>query len=126
VNGADVVRALFELMEARDWEGARATLADDAVVDWPHSGERYTDADRFIGMQRAYPEGWHIEVVRVLEEAPVVVSEVRVTQGDQVFHCIGFYEIEADRIARGTEYWVTAGGEVPPEWRRRFTEFTEP
>jgi ketosteroid isomerase-like protein len=122
VTGADVVRALFERMEARDWDGARATLADDAVVDWPHSGERFPDADSFIGMQRAYPEGWHIEVQRVVEQAPVVVAEVRVTHDDQVFHCIGFYEIDGGRIAGGTEYWVTAGGEEPPEWRSEFTE----
>jgi hypothetical protein len=126
MTGAGVVRALFERMEARDWDSARATLADDAVVDWPHSGERYPEADSFIGMQRAYPEGWHIEVGRVVEQAPAVVAEVRVTQGEEVFHCIGIYEVVGERIARGTEYWVTAGSEEPPEWRRRFTEFTEP
>jgi hypothetical protein len=121
VSGAEVVRALFERMEARDWDGAKATLADDAVVDWPHTGERYADADSFIGMQRAYPEGWHIEVRRVFEEAPVVVAEVRVTQDDQVFHCVGLYEIDGKRVAGGTEYWVTEGSEEPPEWRRPFT-----
>ncbi|MGH9193825.1 MAG: hypothetical protein ACRDZ0_15300 [Acidimicrobiales bacterium] len=30
----DLVRALWERMEARDWEGVRATLADDFVCDW--------------------------------------------------------------------------------------------
>ncbi|HJV05151.1 MAG TPA: nuclear transport factor 2 family protein [Actinomycetota bacterium] len=122
MSGADLVRRLFERLEARDWEGARATLEDDASVEWPHSGERYPSADAFIGMQRAYPEGWHIEIVRVVEDPPVVVAEVRVTQEPEVFHCVGIYEVPGDRIAGGTEYWVTAGAEEPPEWRRRFTE----
>jgi ketosteroid isomerase-like protein len=122
VTGADVVRALFERMEARDWDGARAALADDAVVDWPHSGERFPDADSFIAVQRVYPEGWNIEIVRLVEDPPVVVAEVRVPHGGEVFYCVGLYEVPGDRIVRGTEYWVTAGGEEPPEWRSEFTE----
>ena len=51
-----------------------------------------------------------------------MITEVRVTQGEDVFHCIGIYEVPGERIVRGTEYWVTAGSEEPPEWRNRFTE----
>ena len=122
MSGAEVVQALFERMEARNWEGARATLDDEIVVHWPHSGERFSSADAFIGMQRTYPEGWHIEVSRVIEDPPIVVAEIRVTQAEDVFHCVGIYEVPGERIARGTEYWVTAGSEEPPAWRRRFTE----
>jgi hypothetical protein len=35
MSPADVVRALWERMEARDWGGARNTLADDYVCDAP-------------------------------------------------------------------------------------------
>jgi ketosteroid isomerase-like protein len=122
LSGAATVRALFERMEARDWEGARATLHDELVVEWPHSGERFSSAEAFIGMQRAYPEGWHIEVSRVVEDPPIVIAEIRVTQAEAVFHCVGVYEVPGERIARGTEYWVKAGSEEPPAWRRRFTE----
>ena len=87
-----------------------------------HTGERYASADAFIGMQRAYPEGWHIEVLRVVEEDPVVVAEIRVTQDAQVYPCVGIYRVPRGRISGGTEYWVTAGSEDPPVWRRRFTE----
>ena len=35
MSSGDVVRTLWERMEARDWDGARATLADDFVCDYP-------------------------------------------------------------------------------------------
>ena len=36
MSSGDVVRTLWERMEARDWDGARATLADDFVATTPH------------------------------------------------------------------------------------------
>ena len=49
---AETVRALWERLEARDWDGARATLADGFVCDYPHTGERFGSPDAFIAMNR--------------------------------------------------------------------------
>lgn len=43
---AEVVRLLWERMEAREWDAARATLADDLVVEYVHTGERFVGGDR--------------------------------------------------------------------------------
>jgi hypothetical protein len=42
------VRALWNFIEARDWPGARALLADDLIVELPATGERFTSADAFV------------------------------------------------------------------------------
>ncbi|MGH2678629.1 MAG: nuclear transport factor 2 family protein, partial [Actinomycetota bacterium] len=76
-----------------------------------------------VGMNRAYPEGWSIEVLRVLDAGPVVVSEVRVPFKDQTeFFVVTFFEVRDGLIRRAVEYWVEAGQEEPPEWRRAFGE----
>ena len=46
---ADVVRRLFERMEARDWAGAGELVAPEAVIEWPATGERFTGAGFVAG-----------------------------------------------------------------------------
>jgi ketosteroid isomerase-like protein len=120
-DAAAVVRLLFELFEARRWDDASALLASDVVVDWPATGERFVGRERFVGMQRAYPEGWSIEVVRVLAVGDQVASEVRVTHHDATFAAAGFWTVADGLIRSGAEYWVTVGGEEPPAWRSAWT-----
>jgi hypothetical protein len=62
VDNAEVVRRFWDRVEARDWERAGELLAGDFVSDWPHSAERFRGRDNYIAMNRAYPEGWRIEV----------------------------------------------------------------
>ncbi len=120
-NGpAAVVRGFFEAMEARDWALARTLVADDAVVDWTETGERFV-GQRFVDVNEFYPEGWAIDVVEVLESADRAAAQVRVTLGDDTFWCAGFYSVADGKIAAGTEHWVTAGSENPPEWRVGFS-----
>ena len=121
-NAQEVVRRFWDRVEARDWNGAAGLLAEDFVAEWPHSRERFRGRDTYIAMNRAYPEGWRIEVKRVIEEGDVVACEVRVPFGDLVSHLAGFYEVHDGLIRRGTEYWVDEGGQEPPEWRRPFSE----
>ena len=118
---ANVVRSFFEAMEARDWTRARTLVADDAAIDWTETAERFV-GQRFVDVNEAYPEGWTIEVVEVLGAGDRVAAQVRVTLGDDTFWCAGFYTVRDGRIAGGTEHWVTAGSQEPPEWRLGFAE----
>jgi hypothetical protein len=73
-------------------------------------------------MNRTYPEGWSIEAIRVLDAGNAVVSEVRVPFRDETeFYVASLFEVEEGRIRRGVEYWIEAGHEAPPAWRRRFS-----
>ncbi len=117
---ADVVRGLWERMEARDWDGARATLADGYTCDYPASHERFGSADAFIAMNRAYPEGWAITVDEAIADGSRVVARVRVAHGDVLFHCLSFADVDGDRIARSTDFWLDDGGDPAPDWRAPF------
>ena len=118
---AEAVRGLFEAMQARDWATARTFVADDAVVDWTETGERFV-GQRFIDVNEAYPEGWTIDVVETIAGGDRVAAQVRVTLGDETFWCAGFYSVTDGRIAAGTEHWVTAGSHDPPPWRQAFAD----
>jgi hypothetical protein len=113
----DVVRLLWERMEARDWEGARATLADSYTCDYPATGERFGTGDAFVAMNRAYPEGWSIIVDEIVEQGPRVVARVRVPHGDDLFHCVSFADVADGLIARSVDYWLDDAGDPAPDWR---------
>ena len=115
----EVVRAFFESMEARDWAAADACLAPDLVIDFTETGERFV-GDGFLAMNRAYPEGWSIDVVEVLGGGDRVAAQVKVTQPPEVFWCAGFYTVRDGVICDGVEHWVTAGSQPAPAWRAPF------
>lgn len=117
---ADIVRAFFERMQARDWDGAGRLLSPTLRIDFTETGERF-DGSNFLAMNRAYPEGWTIDVVETIATGERVAAQVRVDHGDTTFWCAGFYTVREGRIADGTEHWVTAGSEDPPAWRAEFT-----
>jgi hypothetical protein len=123
---AGVVRALWERMEARDWDGARATLDDGYSATWPASGEVFPSADAYIAMNRAYPEGWHITVDETVADGGRVAARIRVTLGEALFHCLSFAEVAGGLIARSVDFWVDDRGDDAPDWRAPFRLPQEP
>ena len=123
---AEIVRALWERMEARDWEGARATLADGFVCDYPHTGERFPSADAYVAMNRAYPEGWHIVIDEIVAEGSRVAARIRVPHGDDLFHCLSFAAVEDGHITSAVDFWLDDAGEAAPDWRAPFRLPQEP
>jgi ketosteroid isomerase-like protein len=118
-----VIEELWTRIQARDWDGVGELIAPDAVVEWPVTGERIVGRDNFVAVQREYPEGWTIQVVRVFGQGDQVVSEVDVPHADMgMFAAASFWTVRDGQIVRGREYWVTPGSETPPEWRSRFAD----
>lgn len=127
--GADeVVRSFWARVQARDWAGVHAVLAPDVVLEWPASGERFHGADAVVTINREYPEGWSIDVIRVVADpdGETVVSEVEVPQdGVGSFAAASFWQVRDGVITAGREYWVACAGEEPPPWRAPYaTRYT--
>jgi ketosteroid isomerase-like protein len=119
----EIVAELWRRVQARDWDGVGELLADDYVLDWPHEGVRIRGRANFVEFNRSYPEGWSIEVLRIVAEGDTAVSEVRVphpTVGP--YYALTFFEIESGRLARGREYWVEERYEEPGPERARWFE----
>ncbi len=115
-EAAGCLTRLWAAMAARDWDGVAACLDSDLVVDWPHSGERFTGAAALLELNRGYPGDWRIGPARVsaLSEARAL-AEVRVDLSQDSWLVAGFAEARAGRICRLTEHWTRHG--QPPAWR---------
>jgi hypothetical protein len=119
VPPATVVRGLFESMQARAWDAARALVDETATIHWPVTQERF-DGDAYVEMNRSYPDGWTITICDVLAADDRVAARVRVDHGDDLFWCAGYYTVTDGRIADGVELWCTEGSEPAPAWRAPF------
>jgi ketosteroid isomerase-like protein len=122
-DASEVVRALWERMQARDWDAAGQLLAEDVVVDWPQTRERIRGRENVIAVNRNYPEGWSIRVLNVLHDGERAASEVAVDHVDHgTFHAASFYKVADGQIVHATDYWVDPPGEDPPAWRAQWVE----
>ncbi|NED94376.1 nuclear transport factor 2 family protein [Phytoactinopolyspora alkaliphila] len=118
-----VVEALWERIEERDWAGVGDLVAEDAVIEWPASGERIVGRTNFVAVNSEYPEGWSIRVLRIVADGDDVVAEVEVPHVSMgVFRAASFWTVRDGQVVHGREYWTSVGGDPAPEWRRRYVE----
>ena len=123
VEPGEVVAELWGRVQARDWVGVADLLAEDFVLEWPHDLIRLSGRANFVEFNRSYPEGWSIEVLRIVSEGSTVVSEVRVphpTVGP--YYALSFYVVDDGRITSAREYWVSEAYEEPSAERARWFE----
>ncbi|GLW12555.1 hypothetical protein Misp01_76830 [Microtetraspora sp. NBRC 13810] len=120
---SEIVQALWDRMQARDWAGLGELLAADLVVEWPVSGEWITGRDDYVRVNAEYPEGWSIKVLRIVAGGQEVVSEVEVPHDSAGLHRVAsFWTVRDGLITRGREYWTMPGSDPSPEWRSRYVQ----
>jgi ketosteroid isomerase-like protein len=123
VDPVEVVAELWERVQARDWPGVSDLLAEDFVLEWPHDRVRIRGRANFVEFNRTYPEGWSIEVLRIVGEGSTAVSEVRVPHPTVGPHyALSFFEVDFGRITSGREYWVREAYEEPAPERAHWFE----
>ena len=123
MDAGELVEELWRRIQARDWDRLGLLLAEDFVLDWPDARVRLRGRANFVDFNRAYPEGWSIELLRVVSDGYTVVSEVHVPHPTVGPHfALSFFEVERDQIARGREYWLEERYQAPSAERARWFE----
>ena len=95
----------------------RSCFADDAVINWHCTNERFT-VDEYILANCEYPGDWdgEIETVHQTDDLSIVVTKVYPKDGSASYHCVSFIRHRDGKIASLDEYWADDG--TPPRWRR--------
>jgi hypothetical protein len=116
------VRAM--LMQHFENSGSDPDLAhemyrDDAVLEFPQSGERFVGVENFREWRSNYPASTSFVIREVRGRDDLWVAELSVTydQGPPNFG-VSILEFREGKIARESIY-VTEGWE-PPEWRAQW------
>jgi ketosteroid isomerase-like protein len=123
MEAKELAAELWRRIQARDWPGLTELLDEDFTVDWPDMSWRISGRANYVEFNRNYPEGWSIEVMRVVGEGDTAVTEVRVpheTLG--VYYTVGFFESDGERLTRAREYWLPERNEDVPAEREQWFE----
>jgi ketosteroid isomerase-like protein len=123
-NSAALVTRYWRLMDAADFTGAAALLADEYTCDWPQSRERIHGRENFVAVNAHYPGRWRIALRRLIASGDHVATEVVMTSGDQILTAVSFFEVHDGKIMRESDYWPEPYD--APAWRAAWVEPMEP
>lgn len=106
-------------LSGSDSEQAHAMYHEDAVLEFPQSGERFEGVENFREWRSNYPAVTSYEIRRVRGGGSVWVAELEVSyDGAPPMHGVSILELRDDKIARESIY--VAEGWEPPEWRAKW------
>jgi hypothetical protein len=98
---------------------AHEMYTDDAVLEFPQSGERFVGVENFREWRSSYPANTSFDFQRVRGGDDVWVAELTVSyDGGPPNFGVSIVELRDDKIARESIY-VTEAFE-PPEWRAQW------
>lgn len=119
-NRATLDRTI-EAMFRGDFDTATEALAEDAVVDWPQSGERITGREACLNVYRNYPGGPPSYALRRITGGPdLFIVEARGDYSGTVVYLASIIEFRDGKIQRQTDYFADAF--EAPTWRAQWVD----
>uniref|UniRef100_A0AAU2JRK4 Nuclear transport factor 2 family protein n=1 Tax=Streptomyces sp. NBC_00049 TaxID=2903617 RepID=A0AAU2JRK4_9ACTN len=119
----EVVARLWERIEARDWDGVAGLIAEDAVIEWPVSGERIVGRANFIAVNSDDDTDERpVELLRILADGNLVVTEVEIPQDHVVYRAVSLWTVRDGEVVGAREYWTSPGQDPAPRWRAGYVE----
>ncbi|MGP0072453.1 MAG: nuclear transport factor 2 family protein [Bryobacteraceae bacterium] len=106
--------------DANDFETEHLIYQEDAVLEYPQSGE-LTRGRRNIRNQRAsQPSKKRFSVRRIIGSGDLWVTEFILTYDGKPSYTVSIMEFRDDKVARETQYF--ADPFVAPAWRSQWVE----
>ena len=105
----DTRRAIEEhwlASEAGDIEAEHAIYADDAILDYPQSGERFRGRSTIAAQRGGHPAARHFTVQRITGSGSLWVSECIITYDGVPSHSVSIMEFTGDQVAHETQYFA--------------------
>ncbi|GLX20719.1 hypothetical protein Slala02_39390 [Streptomyces lavendulae subsp. lavendulae] len=119
---------LWERIEARDWDGVAGLVAEDAVIEWPVSGERIVGRANFVAVLRDEEDDTggrsvgSVEVLRILADGDLVVTEVEIPEDHVLYRAVSLWTVRGGQVVGAREYWTSPGQDPAPRWRAVYVE----
>ena len=117
---ATTVRAMLEQhFGSDDPDVSHAMYHDDAVLEFPQSGERFVGVGNLREWRSNYPASTKVEFREIRGGDDLWVAEISISyDGDPWSLGVSILEFRGDKITRESIY-VTESWE-PPEWRAQW------
>ena len=106
----DPIRAAIEehwaASESQDLELEHAIYADDAILDYPQSGERFRGRATIAAQRGGHPADRHFTVLRISGEGDLWVSECVITYDGTPSHSVSIMEFADQKVVHETQYFA--------------------
>ena len=122
MTGRETVEALVATLNARNVPGMDDLFHEDAVMEWPQSGERIVGRENTLEIDRNFPGGLPTMTFRRAigdDRLAVIETELRYADGS-LYQGVAIIEVRDGKVVRETDYF----GEPfrAPEWRSAWVE----
>ena len=101
----ETVMRLLEGIDAGRREIMDEVFHDDAVMDWPQSGERVEGAANRRPLYASFDSLPKVALRRLVGDGQLWVAEADLDYGGDVFQVVFIFEFRGDLIERETAYW---------------------
>lgn len=94
--------------DANDFEGEHRIYREEAVLEYPQSGERVRGRQNIQASRSAQPDKKRFSVRRILGAGDLWVSEFTITYDSQPTYSVSIMEFKEGKVARETQYFGEA------------------
>jgi hypothetical protein len=115
------LRRHWAASDANDFVAEHAIYADDAVLEYPQSGERIRGPGNIQASRMAQPSHKRFTVRRVLGAGRLWVSELVLTYDERPIYVVSVMEFAEGKVVRETQYFGEpfAPGPSRAQWIER-------
>jgi ketosteroid isomerase-like protein len=92
--------------DASDFETEHLIYHEDAVLDYPQSGERTRGRRNIQGQRASQPSKKRFTVRRILGSGDLWVTELILTYDGKPSYTVSIMEFTGDKVARETQYFA--------------------
>ena len=95
----------WDASDANDFQVEHEIYREDAVLDYPQSGERIRGRANIQASREAQPNTKRFTVRRMLGGGDLWISELVLTYDEQPFYTVSIMEFEDGQVAHETQYF---------------------
>ncbi|SHV18799.1 nuclear transport factor 2 family protein [Mycobacteroides abscessus] len=99
------LEAHWAASDANDFDAEHRVYRDDAVLEYPQSGERIRGRANIQASREAQPNKKRFTVRRITGGGELWISELVSTYDEQPFYVVSIMEFEDSEVVRETQYF---------------------
>jgi hypothetical protein len=100
------VQQHWEASERGDVDTEHAIYAEEAILDYPQSGERFRGRSKIQAQRGGHPAERHFTIHRILGGGDLWVSECLITYDGVPTYSISIMEFAGGRVIHETQYFA--------------------
>ena len=106
--------------ESGETEAEHAIYAENAILDYPQSGERFRSRATIAAQRGGHPASRHFTVIRIAGSGNLWVSECVITYDGVPTYSVSIMEFAHEHVVHETQYF--ADPFPAPAWRAALAE----